>query len=283
VAAPTARLQTETFWRVLNLLLVAFLFVLLGFQVPGIVTGVSRYLIGTLLLVSTSLIVVIVAIRLGWVLLVPSLLARFGVRGEGLARLSRAELLLVGWCGPRGAVSLAVALSIPLTASGAPFIRRELLLFLTVVVVMVTLEAQVMLLPALVRWLRLSPDERERTEGLRARRATVKEALRELENAEAGDEHEPPAVHALRHVLELRHDRLLQQLESQSGDHSDARADGEVDIDGRALRQRLIEAERRTLHQLHADGQITARTMHEISQELDLDEARLHDSDRPPH
>lgn len=111
--APASRLPTETFWRVLNVLLVAVLFVLLGLQVPGIIAVVAGYPIGTLLLAAAAVVLVAVTVRPAWVLLVPPLLARLPVHEGLLVTMPRRERAALGWCGPRGAVSLAVALSIP--------------------------------------------------------------------------------------------------------------------------------------------------------------------------
>lgn len=268
VIAPKARVQTETFWRMLNLLLVAFLFVLLGFQVPDIVAAVADYPIGPLVLATVGIVVAVVVIRLLWALLIPGLVSRFGVRS---GELSRAERLVLGWCGPRGAVSLAVALSLPLaTPQGEPLIRRDLLLFLTVVVVLATLVGQVLPLPVLLRRLHLSPAERERTEGVRARRTMVDAALREVEDLAADHKDEPPGLEAMRQVLEVRRDNLVRELEpDEAGGDGSAAAEHDLQL-------RVLTAQRRTLRRLQADGEITRRTLIEISQELDLEEARLH-------
>ncbi len=119
----------------------------------------------------------------------------------------------------------------------------------------------------MLRWLRLSQGERERTEGLRARRATVEAALTELDAIAAQDQPDPAGTGALRQVFELRRDRLDSQLDAESG--------AEVQPDHRDLRRRLLEVERRTLRRLYDEGEITGRTMVELSQELDLDEAQL--------
>lgn len=265
---PTSRLPTETFWRVLNTLLVAVLFLLVGVQVPTIVGVVSHYPVWLLVLAGVAVVVAAVGVRLAWVMLVVPLAAKLPVREEFEVGMPWQERLALGWCGPRGAVSLAIALSIPLTtASGEPFPRRDLLLFLTVVVVLATLVAQTVPLPMLLRRLGLEPGEDERTEGLRARRAVVDAGLRELDELAACDEPDPPGVEALRQMLELRRDALREQLVSrrvESGDN-----------DVSSLRLRLIEVERRALRKLHDDGEITRATLVAISQELDLDENHL--------
>ena len=277
---PSARLQTETFWRVLNLLLVAFLFVLLGTQVPGLVRVVAGYPVGSLLLAAGGVVVGVVAVRLLWAMVVPELAGRAGLRGD-IDALSRTERLVLGWCGPRGAVSLAVALSLPMsTPAGEPFPRRDLLLFLTVVVVLTTLVGQVLPLPALLRWLRLSPDERELTERSRARRALIDAALREID--EVADERgvTPSGLDMMRETLRQRRDQLCRELDDPEPDAA-ARSDSEAapgttaEPGGRDLRLRVLAAERTGLRELAARGEITRRTQLAISQELDMDEARL--------
>jgi CPA1 family monovalent cation:H+ antiporter len=226
-------------------------------------------------LAASLLIAVVVVVRMLWALVMPALVLRLARRGgdggEDLGALTHAERIVLGWCGPRGAVSLAVVLSLPLTVHGAPFVHRDLLVFLTVVVVLATLVGQVLPLPALLRALRLRPSERERTEGLRARRVMVDAALRDVEELAATGDREPAGLETLRQVLELRRDRLLRQLEGQ-GDRTGDDTEGP---DERRLQLRMLEAERKALRELGSRGDITRRTQIEISQELDLDEARL--------
>jgi CPA1 family monovalent cation:H+ antiporter len=274
---PTARMQAETFWETLNTLLVAVLFVLLGLQVPTIVAAVQVNSAGTLALLSGGLVLVVVVVRLAWALFVPPVLAWLPVRERAAVLMTRAERGVLGWCGPRGAVSLAVAMALPMTtANGQAFPHRNLLLFLAMAVVLATVVGQVLSLPVLVRWLRLSPDERERTEGLRARRRLVDAALRELDGIAENREVDPPAAEAYRQVLELRRERLLRDLDG-AADPANHAENGSPPEDHR-LQLRLVRAERRALRELYDSGEITGRTLRSVSQELDLDETRLRES-----
>ena len=75
-------------------------------------------------------------------------------------------VFFLAFVGVRGVVSLAAALAIPLTtASGAPFPDRDLILYITFGLIVVTLVGQGLLLPRTVRWLGLTShaaEERER-------------------------------------------------------------------------------------------------------------------------
>lgn len=86
---------------------------------------------------------------------------------------------LLGFVGVRGVVSLAAALGIPLsTATGAPFPYRDLILFITFGVIVVTLVGQGLMLPAIVRWLGLaSASSLERQREHEAEHAARRDAL----------------------------------------------------------------------------------------------------------
>jgi Na+/H+ antiporter len=270
--APTSRLETESFWRVLNLLLVAALFVLLGLQIPAILGAASNYSALILLGAATTLVAATVGIRLVWTMSVPPLIARQRWGDPVVLSMPRSQRLVLGWSGPRGAVSLAIALSLPLTLpDGSPFPRRDLLLFLTVVIVLATLVGQGATLPALLKRLGVVQSERERTERLRARHAAAQAALREL-NQLPDQRAETATARALHQVFELRLNRLRTQL--------DPDADGVADrADSNALRLRLIDAQRAAVRSLYDQGDITSAAMVEVSQDLDQEETRLRGRD----
>ena len=182
-----ARLNAQAFWRVLIFALNAILFVLVGLQFPEILRRVGEQfspgeIIGYGLLVSA----VVVAVRAVW----PYIPAVLGRVFAGVGRLSPGvnwrENLLVGWSGMRGAVSLAAALSLPFTLdSGAPFESRDLIIYLTVAVIFVTLVGQGLTLPLLVRWLGLGAHEAWSPDEAVARLAAAQAALDRLEEIES--------------------------------------------------------------------------------------------------
>jgi monovalent cation/hydrogen antiporter len=111
----------------------------------------------------------VVGVRFAWMF--P---ASYGTRllarsRERAPRKSWREVVVVSWAGMRGVVSLAAAFALPLTVrSGAPFPQRDLLLFLTFVVIGETLVLNGLTMPALIRWLRVAgPDPRPPTRSRR--------------------------------------------------------------------------------------------------------------------
>jgi CPA1 family monovalent cation:H+ antiporter len=175
---------------------------------------------------------------------------------------------LLAFVGVRGVVSLAAALAIPLTiASGAPFPYRDLIIFITFGVIIITLVGQGLMLPSVVQWLGLTRDSekeraRERAAELAARSDALAMARNRLDQL-AGDGKIPPELLA---TLRARHDHRAGQLPKNPVDgHEAMELAAEIRID-------LINAEREFIYQLLRDGRITDETRRRIERELDLEE-----------
>ena len=168
------RLSAVAFWGVLDFAANATLFVLLGLQFPVLVDELQREvslggLVGAAVLVSLT----VVGVRL------------LGMALPGLGGTAR-ERLAVGWSGMRGAISLAAALAVPTSVDG-----RDEIIFITFVVILVTLVGQGLSLPALLRVLGIhgprpwSPEEAiARLEAAQ----TALDRLDELEDEGASEE-----------------------------------------------------------------------------------------------
>jgi monovalent cation/hydrogen antiporter len=268
------RLNAQAFWRVLIFALNAILFVLVGLQFPEILRRVGEQfspgeIIGYGLLISA----VVVAVRVVWQF-IPSAFGRVMSRfwswspGEGWR-----ENLLIGWSGMRGAVSLAAALSLPFTLdSGAAFGSRDLIIYLTVAVIFITLVGQGLTLPFVVRWLGLGAHEAWAPDEAVARLAAAQAALDRLEEIEGMDSGIPDtAVQRLREIYQARFARCVAALSGEGGD-----VPIEDPLTGfRRTRKDLIEAERGTLLKLRNEGRLKQDLFRRIQADLDLDEARL--------
>ena len=91
--------------------------------------------------------------------------------------------IVSAWAGMRGAVSLAAALALPLeTDAGAPLPGRELILFITFAVILVTVVGQGLSLPYLIRRLGVTEDgAEEEAEEAQARWTASRAALDRLD------------------------------------------------------------------------------------------------------
>jgi len=135
------RLSAIAFWQVMTLGLEALLFILLGLQAPTLADQLD---IGSLAGQALVVALAVVAVRMLFVL-VPG--GRFGDTLK--------ERLVVGWAGMRGAISLAAALSVPLSVQERPEI-----LLITFGVITVTLLGQGLTLSPLLKALRLPAENR---------------------------------------------------------------------------------------------------------------------------
>jgi monovalent cation/hydrogen antiporter len=177
----------------------------------------------------------------------------------------------LAFTGVRGVDSLAVALAIPyVIESGAPFPHRELILFVTFGVIIITLVGQGAMLPWMVRWLGLSrigkkEHEDEIGRELRARRAALDAVNKRLEKAIKDHDLPAEAVEHLRTRNQGREQILPTNLtESLAQIRKTAK-----------VKMELIEAERDFIFRLLRDGKITDEARRRIEYELDLEEASL--------
>lgn len=155
----SSRLRGENVWESLVFLLNGLVFMLIGLELPEISAGIKREgialssAIGYGLLITFSLIVIRFISAFGAV--VVTKIASHFIEVADVNPGLKAPLIL-GWTGMRGVVSLAAALSIPIEVSaGVPFPHRDLILFITFIVILSTLLLQGLTLPWLIRKVQL--------------------------------------------------------------------------------------------------------------------------------
>jgi CPA1 family monovalent cation:H+ antiporter len=207
------RLQSGPVWEMLEFLLNGFVFILIGLQLPEVLSTLSgrSISVGKLIWYALLISLAVILIRILWVFpasYLPRLLFR-GIRRRDPYPPWR-QVAIVAWTGMRGVVSLAAALAVPLTLeNGARFPGRELILFLTFVVIVATLVVQGLSLPLLIRWLGIQDDrsmeKEERDARLKANRAAL-EKLNEIA------EHDPSKADALQR-LRVEYEDHIRQLE----------------------------------------------------------------------
>jgi len=155
ITTPTSRRQALAAWPFGVYLLNGALFVLIGLEVQYVVHDIPGREIGALLLVTLAAWVALLAVRY----LFQLLFAPFS-RTTGAPRFGSHRARVVStFAGFRGAVSLAIALSVPTTITGDGGLSgRDAVVFVTAGVILLSLLVQGPLLPAIVRWARLPDD-----------------------------------------------------------------------------------------------------------------------------
>jgi len=261
---PASRVSGRMFWRTLIFLLESALFVLLGLDLREVVSELSDVVsLARLAGATAAVVAAILVIRLVWELAVSPLI-RFlpGEHSMFVVNPWRYRLV-IGWGGMRGAISLAIALTLPTMVNGRPFAERSVLILIAAVVVVVTLLGEGLTLGPLVQRLGLAKgEEHQRREALARARVTEAGLARLDELAEAGQVDEDTA-NVYRQLFELRLDRVRSVL----GDD-----DGAADSSG--FRHELVLAQRDKLDELYAKGKISDDIRRTISRSLDLQEPR---------
>jgi CPA1 family monovalent cation:H+ antiporter len=172
----------------------------------------------------------------------------------------------------RGAVSLAVALAIPLhTDSGAPFPGRDLIIFLAYSVILVTVVGQGLTLGKLIDVAGVYDDEETVAEQeARARIAASRAALDRISELADLDWVREASADRMRAGYEFR----IRRFESRLNDDDD----GEIEEGSQAyqrLRRKVLEAERAEIVRARNRGDITDDIMRRIERDIDLEDARL--------
>jgi Na+/H+ antiporter len=248
------RLSAVAFWGVLDFAANAILFVLLGLQFPTLVNELRGSislgnLVGSALVVTVAVVLVRMA----------------GTMVAGLGA-TRRERVAVGWSGMRGAVSLAAALAIPTGVQG-----REEILFVTVVVILVTLVGQGLTFAPLLTLLRLDGERPWSPGEAIARLEAAQNALDRLDELE--DEGAPEEL--LRRMRELYRARFARCQAVIGGDGVPPPKHAEKRMRYSSVRLELIGVERASLIELRNAGRLEPGVLRAIQRDLDLEEARL--------
>jgi Na+/H+ antiporter len=277
--SPTARLEILSAWKALDFVLNGVVFVLIGLQLPYILAGITEYSAWTLLRYGLAFSVVLIALRMIWVF--PgarvSLWIRRRVLHQDLEMPDAKSLFVISWTGMRGVVALAAAFSLPKTlGDGRPFEQRNLILFLTFSIILVTLVLQGLTLPPLIRRLGLDGNRETEHEELWARRRILEQAIAALQNERASASEDE--VHDIDDILR----RYRHQLEAVPAVDSDSRPDSSGTNSHQrrtTLLRDTVAVERRTLQQLRDAGSIGDVVLRRLERELDLTETRYENPD----
>src|SRR5215471_13276450 len=151
------RLQGIFFWDLLVYLLEGIVFLVTGLQIRTLLDRTGTILLCNSILAVLLTVAVVIAARFIWIYpaaYIPRLLSPSLTRRDPLPPWQ--WLFSLAFIGVRGVVSLVAALAIPLTTEfGTLFPYRDLVLFITFGVILLTLVGEGLLLPSVVRWLGL--------------------------------------------------------------------------------------------------------------------------------
>lgn len=263
----SSRLRGVSVWSTLGFVLNGLVFMLIGLELPVITEQLGPVSPGKAiaygLLISLVLIVTRIACTLG-ASAFTVFISRYITTADN--RPGWKGPLLFGWAGMRGVVSLAAALSIPLYLSdGSAFPQRNLILFITFTVILVTLVAQGLTLPLLIRWVKMEDPDHFVPAEEQSRR--IRKEL---------------AAHSLGFLRELHAEKIssnpfLQHLQTRfEHEHEPPFPEGAAEQEHyREVYAQLLQHQRSFLHELvkkPGTDEEVVRKYHEL---LDLEEEKM--------
>jgi monovalent cation/hydrogen antiporter len=267
------RIQAWAVWDALTFVLNGLVFVLIGLQLPFVLAGIREYSFGDLLLYGALFSVIVILLRMIWVF--PGAYIATAIRKRLLHQQlewpAPRQAFVVGWTGMRGVLALAAALSLPeVLADGSTFPQRNLIIFLTFSVILVTLVVQGLTLPPLIRALGLAGEGGRQSEEEEARRAMIEAALAHLEAARTKDGNEFAGIYE---DLAQHYKHRLASLTREDNEEIGANAANYARQV--ALAHELLHIERQTALRLRNEGRINDEVLRKVEHELDLSETRL--------
>jgi CPA1 family monovalent cation:H+ antiporter len=270
-----ARIQVLGLWDTLIFLLNGFVFILIGLQLPGIIRGMENYSIGEAVTYAIIISLITIIIRIIWVFpgaYVPRMLFK-SIRDKEPTPGWR-NILLTGWSGMRGVVSLASALAVPLTLTNdKAFPHRNLILFITFVVILFTLVLQGLSLKPLIRVLKIQGDEKE-SEAMQALDMRLQLANAVLAHMDGKYTSEMETNETYKRVRE-RYERMI-SITQKKLEARESADDGITFLPHyRQMLLELIEVRRRELNHFRHNNAFPEELIREREWELDLEEARL--------
>lgn len=267
------RLQGIFFWDFLIYLIEGLVFLITGLQARPLIGRIGGHSLSELTLSAACVCTVVIATRFIW-MYPATYLPRWLY--PPLKRKDPSPPwqwpFILAFTGVRGIVSLAAALAIPLTvANDQPFPDRDLILFLTFSVILVTLVGQGLMLPTLIRALHLAHAGRlerhaDDIDEHKARLQGIEAAIHQLEEITAERKLPENVVQPLR---THHRDRLRHAAQRNDGDDQHRKlADLHDEIE-----LLLIGAERQQINELYRAGELKDEQRRRIERELDLREA----------
>lgn len=260
----SSRVAGYSVWESLVFILNGIVFLIIGLDLPEIVEGMRNKGIPLHTAIWYGVLVTAVLIAARIISSFAAMLATLIFRPTVVARRRRRWTFLMpfllGWTGMRGVVSLAAALAIPVTLdNGAPFPQRNLILFITFVVILLTLVVQGLTLPFFITRLKpfdgLINEDKEKDVPQKIRDG-LKEHTHQFLIARIDPAHQ---------------EKILKMWEERS---KTTEGSG-MDEKKKALFLELLDSQRRFLSELNKDPEIDEGLIRMQLYRIDLEEERL--------
>jgi Na+/H+ antiporter len=271
-----SRLQTINVWSTISVILNGLVFILIGLELPSIIAGLEGYSLAEAWKYGLLVSALVILVRMIWIYpgtFIPRWLFKSIRRKESPPGWKGS--FIIGWAGMRGVVSLAAALSLPLTLdSGKPLPERNLIIFITFVVILVTLVIQGLTLPFIIKAINIEeidpviPEEKQEAE-IRIR--LIDTALKRLEDKHKADLENNDLLISLKSEFEnhLKHNnRTLECMECIEQDQK------ELIVYRRVLRD-IYRVQRKELYHMRKENTFSDEAIRKEEMQVDIAEVRI--------
>jgi CPA1 family monovalent cation:H+ antiporter len=268
-----ARLESPAIWNTVDFILNGVVFILLGLQISSVLAGIEGLGLGQLMAGGLMVSMIVILLRFLWVY--PGAWMSHKIQSillhKSRAPLNPKQVFILGWGGMRGLIALVAAVSLPETIKdGSPFPARNIIIFFTYCVILVTLVIQGLTFPFVIRKLGLAQKEASiDPEEQLARKLMARNAIAYLE----GEKQKSPPEKEIYDAVEKMYRRKLALISSpneETKEESIAQARRYLDI-ARAARN----VERHTAGELLESNRINDTVYQELIMDIDLQDARF--------
>ena len=283
-ALAVTRVRRSAVWDFVQFTASGIIFVLLGEQLPQLVTGAARVVREAghhepiwlvVYVVATTLALAVLRFIWVWTSLRFTLF-RAALKGQNPYVPSWRLIAATSLAGVRGTITLAGVLTLPLTMNdGSAFPARDLAIILAAGVIIVSLVAASFSLPFLLKGLELPPEPSQQEEEDRARIAAAEAAIQAIEQAQhhmgEGRSDADLYTDAGVRIMEL----YRQRIGGRSATGNEASLARRIDEIERRLRLTGLRAERTEIYRIARARRLSDETSRQLVRELDLLESRF--------
>lgn len=266
----STRMNMLGVWTTLIFTMNVLVFILIGLELPEIIAGLGDYSLWQGIKYGLIVSLITILLRYLWVYpaaYIPRWLSA-GARKDPSPGWKGP--LVISWAGMRGVVSLATALSIPiLMTDGSAFPQRNLIIFITFVVIFVTLVFQGLTLPWIIKLIDLKEidnviPEEEQQAAIQLRLNKV--ALTYLEENDSND---------LLHLLksDIKNEIIKSEKQTHSSEYPEEESN-QKEMYHRALLE-IYALQRRVLFQLRREKFYSDEEIRKAELQLDLSEMKV--------
>ncbi len=268
------RIHAYAVWETVVFILNGIIFILIGLQLPSIIKGLNgQYSLSGLIGYGLLIGIVIMVVRLIWVYpgaYLPRMLSKKIRTTE--PNPGWKAVFITGWTGMRGVVSLAAALALPIMMdNGQPFPQRNLILFITFVVIMFTLLFQGLTLPYIVKKFNLPTSNNEEAEEQTARVKLAGSAIIHIEENFAFGVVHDDVLNQVKNKYELKINHLNRKVRTEEN----IKDSSELFHQLHNMQKELLKVERAAILEMHKQGSVSEEVLRRLEYELDLEESRL--------